>query len=257
MYLIETVSILNFGGIRLSMGLNASKSGYSWSATQPLELSKCGVHCHSVNFGTCCVCWAGRRRPNNIWDWEEIKIQMVSDSAKSGLPFCPRNMKSPKLCTASASPSHGCLEQQSSVPAWAGSAFLAGLCEMHPPAQLGPHHCVWSTHQIFQLFGQPAGAWDTVLGKIFFFLLLYFILFYHSQRKWAEFHRNSCQCVSWHIPCTTEVNTFIPIVPLYEKQHCLCGSSDSLSYKYCGRLRNHGSHRSHPSEMNFEVFQYW
>lgn len=63
-------------------------------------------------------------------------------------------------------------------------------------------------------------------GEDFFIFLsfFYFISFYRSQRKWAEFLRNSCQCVSWHIPCTTEVNTFIPIVPLYEKQHCLWGS---------------------------------
>lgn len=147
-----------------------------------------------------------------------MKVQMVCDSAESGLPLCPRIMRSPELCPAVHLPLCavgssralyllGQLWETSSSPAWPSSP------------------CVEHTSDIPVVW--PA-CWSVghSSGQDFFIFLrfFYFILFYRSQRKWAEFLRNSCQCVSWHIPCTTEVNTFIPIVPLYEKQHCLCGS---------------------------------
>lgn len=142
-----------------------------------VELSKCDVHCHSVNFATCHVFLAGRMKPSNIWDWEKIKIQIISNSAKSGLPLFSRNIKKTKLSIANASPcsllfakSRGtaelytCLERLSVYNWDVWNAFSSSVW----PAS------VWSRHQIFQLFGQRTRAWDIVLGKILFFILFYF-----------------------------------------------------------------------------------
>lgn len=143
-----------------------------------VELSKCDVHCHSVNFATCRVFLAGRMKPSNIWDWEEIKIQIISNSAKSGLPLFSRNIKKPKLSIANASlcsflfaKSHGtaelytCLERLGIYNWDVWNAFSSSVWPTS----------VWSRHQIFQLFGQHTRAWDIVLGKIFFGFLVFFL----------------------------------------------------------------------------------
>lgn len=146
------------------------------SLVKSLVLSKCDVHCHSVNFATCPICLAGRMKPISIWDREEIKIQLISNSAQSGLPLFSRSIKNPKLSIANASPcsllfakSRGtaelytCLERLSIYNWDVWNAFSSSLWPTS----------VWSRHQIFQLFGQHTRAWDIVLGKIFF-ILFYF-----------------------------------------------------------------------------------